>query len=109
MLVSQFQAPSHFLMAYLEDYKMDPAAATPLLTFSVFTDYADTKDVSLVRCDITNKSIEEEEAAKVVEGMLDHYRSDEEYASVQMFNKKPSDFDIDDFISRMNDRWQRSE
>ena len=27
MLVSQFFEPSHFIMAYLEDYKMDPAAA----------------------------------------------------------------------------------
>ncbi|KAL7580074.1 hypothetical protein ACA910_005059 [Epithemia clementina (nom. ined.)] len=46
-LISQFQSPSHFLLAYLEDYKMDPHAASPLLTFSVFDDYAESKDVSL--------------------------------------------------------------
>eukprot|EP00978_Attheya_sp_CCMP212_P011957 scaffold29670_cov55-Attheya_sp.AAC.10 len=38
MLVTQFQELSHFIMAYLEDYKFDPARAQPLLTFSVLDD-----------------------------------------------------------------------
>ena len=78
MLVSQFQVPSHFLLAYLEDYKMDPHSATPLLTFSVFNDYIDTKDVALVRCDILNKNIQDDEGRKVVESLLDNYRKDDD-------------------------------
>ena len=55
MSVSQFQTPNYFLLALLEDYKMDPAAAQPILTVSVFDDLAETKDVVLLRCDIINR------------------------------------------------------
>lgn len=106
-LVSQFQGPSHFLMAYLEDYKMDPHSATPLVTFSVFNDYADTKEVSLVRCDLLNKGIGNDEGRKVVESLIDHYRNDEDFESIETFNHRPSEFDFDDHISKMNERWKQ--
>lgn len=106
MLLSNFQSPSHFLLAYLEDYKMDPHSATPLITFSVFDDLADDKDIALVRCDVLNKSIEDDEARKVVEGVIDNYRNQEDYGAVKTFNEKPAAFDIDDYISRMNHRWK---
>jgi ATP synthase mitochondrial F1 complex assembly factor 1 len=108
MLLSQFQDPNHFLLAYLEDYKMDPTSATPLLTFAVFTDFAETKDLSLVRADVLNASITDNEAYKVVSSVLSNYKSDDEYGSVQVFNRQSSDFDVDDYISRMNDRWNQS-
>jgi ATP synthase mitochondrial F1 complex assembly factor 1 len=108
MLLSQFQDPNHFLLAYLEDYKMDPTSATPLLTFAVFTDFAETKDLSLVRADVLNASITDDEAYKVVSSVLSNYKSDDEYGSVQVFNRQSSDFDVDDYISRMNDRWNQS-
>mmetsp|Transcript_8036 Transcript_8036/g.22331 ORF Transcript_8036/g.22331 Transcript_8036/m.22331 type:complete len:224 (-) Transcript_8036:688-1359(-) len=104
-LVSQFQGPRHFLLAYLEDYKMDPNSASPLMTFSVFDDYAEAKDVTLVRCDCLNKSIEMEEARKVVQSLLDNYRKQEDYSVVKTFNDRPASFDVDDHISRMNKRW----
>ena len=44
---------------------MDSASATPLVTFSVFNDYAETKDVTLVRCDVLNKGISSDEATGV--------------------------------------------
>jgi ATP synthase F1 complex assembly factor 1 len=106
MMVSQFQAPSHFLMAYLEDFKMDPAAAQPLLTFSVFDDYADDKDLILVRADILNRGIEEDEGLKIVQNMLDVYVHDDEYMTAYAFNKKPDTFDMDDFIARQNEKWR---
>jgi ATP synthase F1 complex assembly factor 1 len=107
MMVSQFQSPGHFLMAYLEDYKMDPQSATPLLTFSVFDDLADNKDVVLVRADILNKSIQDDEGRKVVRSVLDNYRDEEHFVVVKTFNERPDAFDIDDYISRMNIRWQQ--
>jgi len=108
MLLSQYQHPEpHFMMAYLEDYKMDPHSATPLLTFSVFTDLADTKDVTLVRCDVLNTNISESEALKVVQSVLDNYRNQDDFTAVKTFNERPNAFDIDDYISRMNDRWNR--
>jgi hypothetical protein len=105
MLVSQFMAPSHFVMAYLEDYKMDPASAQPLLTFSVFDDYAKEKDLTLVRADILNRGIDDAEGLKVVKSMLDHYIDDDEYMLVKAFNSKPETFDIDDFIAQQNTKW----
>jgi hypothetical protein len=109
MLISQFQEPSHFLMAYLEDYKMDPARAQPLLTFSVFDDYAEEKDLALVRADILNKGIEDDEGLKIVKNMLDVYTRDDDYSGVKTFNKKPEHFDFDDYISQQNEKWKRGQ
>lgn len=93
-------------MAYLEDYKMDPARAQPLLTFSVFDDYADEKDLTLVRADVLNKGIQDDEGLKIVQNMLDVYTRDDEYLGVYAFNKKPETFDFDDYISQQNEKWK---
>jgi len=85
---------------------MDPHSATPLLTFSVFNDYADSKDVALVRCDFLNKGIDNEEGRKVVQSLLDHYRDDTDFERIETFNHRPSEFDFDDHISKMNVRWK---
>ena len=106
MMVSQFQAPGHFLMAYLEDYQMDPAGAQPLLSFSVFDDYAEDMDLTLVRADILNRGIHDDEGYKIVQNMLDGYVRDDEYMAVYGFNKKPDSFDLDDFIARQNEKWK---
>jgi hypothetical protein len=106
MMMSQFQSPRYFLLAYLEDYKMDPAAAQPLMTLSIFDDYSDDLDLTLVRCDIINKGIQDDEGRKVANFLLDSYRNDEEFDAVRAFNKKPDAFDTDDFISRQNQKWK---
>lgn len=105
MLVSQFFEPSHFIMAYLEDYKMDPAAAQPLLSFSIFDDYADEKDVTLVRVDIMNRGIDEGEGLKVVNSMIENYKNDDEYLSVRGFNSKPDSFDLENYIAQQSSKW----
>lgn len=105
MLVSQFFEPSHFIMAYLEDYKMDPAAAQPLLSFSVFDDYAKDKDLTLVRADILNNGIDEGEGLNVVKSMLDNYKDDDEYVNVRVFNANPNSFNHDDFIAQKSRKW----
>jgi hypothetical protein len=106
MLLSQFQTPSHFLLAYLEDYKMDPNRAQPLMTFSVFNDLADSHDLSLVRCDIINNGIEDDEGRKVMQNMLNSYHIEEDYSRVTAFNQDPAKFDVDDYISCMNQKWK---
>uniref|UniRef100_A0A7S2EBW8 ATP synthase mitochondrial F1 complex assembly factor 1 n=1 Tax=Trieres chinensis TaxID=1514140 RepID=A0A7S2EBW8_TRICV len=107
MLLSQYQGPSHFLMAYLEDYKMDPARAQPLLTFSVFDDLSETLGVGLVRCDVINKGIEDDEGRKVMNNALDSYRKDEEFFRVRAFNEAPESFDVDDYISCQSRKWRQ--
>ena len=108
MLLSQFQADQHFLMTYLEDYKMDPACASPLLTFSIFVDYAQDFDLAMVRVDALSKGIQDDEALKVVNNMVDFYRKDDEYALVHAFNHTPDKFDVDDYISQQNQRWKNN-
>jgi len=105
MLVSQFFEPSHFIMAYLEDYQMDPAAAQPLLSFSIFDDYAENKDLTLVRVDVLNRGIDEAEGMKVVKAMLANYKNDDEYLSVRAFNTKPESFDLEDYIAQQSTKW----
>ena len=106
MLVSQFFEPSHFMLAYLEDYKMDPASAQPLLTVSIFDDYSKEKDLTLVRADILNKGIEDGEGLKVVQSILDNYTNDDEYLNTKAFNTKPESFDIDDFVAQQSKKWK---
>lgn len=105
MIISQFQAPNYFLLAFLEDYQMDPARAQPLLTVSVFDDLAE-KDVTLVRCDIINRGIEEDEGYKICKCLLDDYTEDEDFQNVNVFNKKPEAFDVDTFVKEKEIRWK---
>lgn len=106
MLVSQFFEPSHFIMAYLEDYKMDPAAAQPLLQFSVFDDYAESKDLTLIRADVLNRGIDEGEGLKVVNSMLANYKDDDRYLNVRAFNSMPDSFDLDAYIAGQSEQWK---
>lgn len=94
------------MLALLDDYKMDPNACNPLLTFSVFNDYAKSKDVSLVRCDLLNKGLHLDEAQKVVQSLLDQYANDEDFKLIETFNHRPADFDFDDHMSRRNESWK---
>ena len=106
MLVSQFFEPSHFIMAYLEDYQMDPAAAQPLLSFSIFDDYAESKDLTLIRADILNRGIDDGEGLKVVKSMLANYKNDDQYLSVRAFNTMPESFDLGAYIAQQSEEWK---
>ena len=102
MVVSQFQTPNYFLLALLEDYKMNPAAAQPILTVSVFDDLAETKDVVLLRCDIINRGIEDDEGYKLCQNLINDYL---EFEGVHMFNKNPDAFDVDEFVKEKEQKW----
>mmetsp|Transcript_14356 Transcript_14356/g.20497 ORF Transcript_14356/g.20497 Transcript_14356/m.20497 type:complete len:281 (+) Transcript_14356:30-872(+) len=107
MLLSQFQSPSHFFLAYLEDYKLDPSSSQPLITFSIFSDLEHTHDgLSLLRCDIVNKGIGADEGLTVMQHILDSYRDSKEFERVRGFNEEPGSFDVDDYISCMNQKWK---
>merc|ERR1712008_622904 len=79
MIVSQFQAPNYFLLALLEDYRANPASAQPLLTISVFDDFAAGSDVNLVRCDVINSGIEDAEGHAICQRLLDDYGNDDDF------------------------------
>ena len=107
MLLSQYQHPSHFFLAYLEDYKMDPNRAQPLVTCSVFTDLEESHEgLGLLRCDVINKGIEESEGKAIMENMLNSYEIKNEFSKVKLFNERPEKFDVDDFLSCMKQKWK---
>ena len=106
MIISQFQSPNYFLLAFLEDYRLDPARAQPLLTISIFDDFAEKKGVTLVRCDIINRGIEEDEGYKICQALLEDYSDEDDFRSVHMFNKKPDAFDVDEFVKEKERRWK---
>ena len=81
---------------------MDPAAAQPLLTISVFDDFAETKDLALLRCDIINRGIEDDEGYKLCQNLIKDYL---EFEDVNMFNNKPGAFDVDAFVKEKEQRW----
>jgi hypothetical protein len=68
--------------------------------------HPDDLNLALVRCDIINRGIQDDEGRRVANLLLDSYRNDEEFDAVRDFNKKPDTFDIDDFISRQNQKWK---
>ena len=93
------------MLAYLEDFKIDASNAQPLVTFSVYDELVPTHNVTLVRGQILNKSIQQEEGEKVIQRMIDVYRNDDEFENVRAFNQTPDKFDFDDYISRQNAKW----
>lgn len=96
-------------MTYLEDYKIDPARAPPLLTCSVFVDYAHDPDfdLTMVRSDVIARTIDDHEAMLLVTNMMDSYRKDDEYKQyLHTFNHAPDKFNFDDFISYEKLRWK---
>lgn len=105
-LVCEFQKPSHFFLAYLEDYQMDPSRAQPLITFSIFPDLSDKLGINLVRCDIINKGIGDIEGFKAVESILNMYKNDKEFERIRIFNEEPQSFDFDDYVAIQNQRWK---
>jgi len=106
MILSQFQTPNYFLLAFLKDYQMDPARAQPLLTISLFDDFAEEKDVTLVRVDVINRGIEDDEGYNICKYLLEDYAEEEGFVGVHLFNKKPDAFDVDEFVKEKERRWK---
>jgi len=113
ILLSQFQAPSYFLFAYLEDYKSNPSNAQPLLTLSVYNDLISTNKInlSLIRGQIIAKggTIMQEEGEQVITQLLEGYRKDEEFdLTIRAFNKTPNKFDFYDYIARQKTKQNKA-
>jgi len=95
ILLSQFQQ-NVFLFTYLDEYKKNPAAATPWLSLALYDDLATTKDVGLLRADFM-PSVSKMEAEVLAEMVLDAYDTSFE-TTTELFNHKPQAFSFDSFI-----------
>jgi ATP synthase F1 complex assembly factor 1 len=106
-LVSQFQSPSYFLLAYLEEYKSDASTSQPLIAISVYNDLASTKHITLIRGEVINKGILLEEGEKIIHQLIEAYRDDDLfYGHVRTFNKNPSKFNYNNFLEQQRLKWK---
>ena len=108
-LCSQFQKPRYFLLCMLEDYQNNPTGANALVTLSLFDDLVEEHDLGLIRGDIINKGIHDDEGRKIVQSIFDVYANKDSYRDVQTFNTEPMSFDFNDYVSRHKQKWNNFE
>ena len=96
-LIIQWQ-DSYCLATYLEDYKKNPTAAMPYATFSIYNDFLVTKQIALVRGEVTNM-LSSEEGKKVWELIKRFYGEEERnWNVVRRFNEEGEKFRFEDVL-----------
>lgn len=97
-MFAQVQMP-HMLFTGLEDYKARGTQATPYLTVSYYTEFADTKDLVLIRGDVVLPSkLNDSEAKWLLETAQSFYLNDVRYKLVERFNKETREFEFKDVL-----------
>ncbi|CAN0853236.1 ATP synthase mitochondrial F1 complex assembly factor 1 [Linum grandiflorum] len=101
-MFAQVQMP-HIIFTGLEDYKARGTQASPYITVSFYTDFADSKDLVLIRGDIVFTSkLSDEEAQWLLETTQSFYLNDSRYTLVERFNKQTRDFEFKDVLQTLN-------
>jgi len=99
MLVSQYQNNGGFILTYLEEYRRSPDTASPWMSIMLYSDLEDSKDITLLRSDFTANVTKKENVA-ISKMIMEAYLADDLYDGyVHTFNKEPSKFDFDKFLS----------
>ncbi|WOL06977.1 hypothetical protein Cni_G15712 [Canna indica] len=94
----QVQMP-HILFTGLEDYKARGTQASPYFTVTHYTEFAETKDIVLIRGDIVFTSkLTDSEAQWLLETAQSFYLNDVRYKLVERFNKETHDFEFKDVL-----------
>ncbi|KAH6824726.1 ATP synthase F1 complex assembly factor [Perilla frutescens var. hirtella] len=97
----QVQMP-HMLFTGLEDYKARGTQAAPYLTASYYKEFADSKDLVLVRGDVVFTSkLSDEEAKWLLEAAQSFYLNDVRYKLVERFNKQTREFEFKDVLQAL--------
>ncbi|XP_026398547.1 uncharacterized protein LOC113294372 [Papaver somniferum] len=98
----QVQMP-HIIFTGLEDYKARGTQAAPYFTATYFTEFAETKDMVLVRGDILFTSkLTDTEAQWLLEATQAFYLNDARYKLVEQFNKQTHDFEFKDVLKALD-------
>ncbi|XP_071698876.1 uncharacterized protein [Rutidosis leptorrhynchoides] len=98
----QVQMP-HILFTGLEDYKARGTQAAPYFTVSHYTEFAETKDLILIRGDIVFTSkLTDSEAKCLLETAQSFYLNDTRYKLVERFNRKTSEFEFKDVLRALD-------
>ncbi|XP_021766025.1 uncharacterized protein LOC110730532 isoform X1 [Chenopodium quinoa] len=101
-MFSQVKIP-HIIFTGLEDYKARGTQASPYFTVTHYSEFADTKDLVLVRGDVVFTSkLTDEEAKVLLETTQSFYLNDVRYKLVERFNKQTQDFEFKDVLQALN-------
>lgn len=93
----------HIIFTGLEDYKARGTQASPYFTVTHYTEFADSKDLVLVRGDVVFTSkLADDEAKQLLETTQSFYLNDVRYKLVERFNKKTRDFDFKDVLQALD-------
>lgn len=93
----------HIIFTALEDYKARGTQAAPYFTVSFYTEFAESKDLVLIRGDIVFTSkLTDEEAKWLLETAQSFYLNDARYKLVECFNKQTRDFEFKDVLRALD-------
>uniref|UniRef100_A0A7S2RS63 ATP synthase mitochondrial F1 complex assembly factor 1 n=1 Tax=Mucochytrium quahogii TaxID=96639 RepID=A0A7S2RS63_9STRA len=93
VLLSQWN-DNHNLMTFLEDYQKDPKNALPYLYTVAYTDFAEEKDVVLVRAEFLPYLTKEEAKHLLAESLKFYVHDDASFEHVSTFNLNSPAFDF---------------
>ncbi|XP_072958744.1 uncharacterized protein [Typha angustifolia] len=97
----QVQMP-HMLFTGLEDYKARGTQASPYFTVTYYTEFAESKDVVLIRGDVVFTSkLNDSEAKWLLETAQSFYLNDMRYKLVEQFNKETHEFEFKDVLQAL--------
>lgn len=97
----QVQMP-HMLFTGLEDYKARGTQASPYFTVTHYTEFAESKDVVLIRGDVVFTSkLSDSEARWLLETAQSFYLNDVRYKLVERFNKETHEFEFKDVLQAL--------
>ncbi|CAK7350475.1 unnamed protein product [Dovyalis caffra] len=101
-MFAQVQMP-HMIFTGLEDYKSRGTQASPYFTVKFYTEFAESKDLVLIRGDIVFTSkLTDKEAEWLLETAQSFYLNDARYKLVEQFNKQTHNFEFKDVLRALN-------
>lgn len=92
----------HMLFTGLEDYKARGTQAAPYFTVTYYKEFAESKDLVLIRGDVVFTSkVSDSEAKWLLETLQSFYLNDVRYKLVERFNKETREFEFKDVLQAL--------
>ncbi|XP_021803718.1 uncharacterized protein LOC110747975 [Prunus avium] len=100
-MFAQVQTP-HMLFTGLEDYKAKGTQAAPYFAVTYYNEFAESKDMVLIRGDVVMPSkLSDLEAKWLLETTQSFYVNDTRYKLVERFNRQTHDFEFKDVLQAL--------
>lgn len=93
----------HMIFTGLEDYKARGTQASPYFTVTFYTEFAENKDLVLIRGDVVFTSkLSDSEAKWLLETAQSFYLNDARYKLVEQFNREARNFVFEDVLRALD-------